>query len=110
MYYVPNIDIYSRKAWDLLTQYSDLMDNLELRKKQSQIYVCKGEVTSIDTTKPQRCFMNISTDGGELMVYIENQSKTTWEVGRKYRIYGDVYGMYDSKPWLVVRYTYTIED
>ena len=110
VYYVPNIDDYSRKAWDIATQYTDLMENLDARKARSQIYVCKGVITSIDTTKPQRAFMNVGTEESPLMIYVENSSKTTWEVGKSSRLYGDAYGMYDSKPWLVVRYTYGLNE
>lgn len=106
IYYVPNIDIYSRKAWDIKTQYTDLMDNLDLRKKNSQIYVCKGTITAIDTTKPQRAYMNVGTEESPLMIYVENSSRTTWEEGTHYELYADAYGMYDSKPWLICRYTY----
>ena len=106
IYYVPNIDIYSRKAWDIKTQYTDLMDNLDIRKKNSQIYVCKGTITSIDTTKPQRAYMNVGTEESPLIIYVENSSRTTWEEGTHYELYADAYGMYDSKPWLICRYTY----
>lgn len=106
VYYVPNIDIYSRKAWDIQTQYTDLMDNLNIRKANSQIYVCKGKILSIDTTKPQRAFMNVGTDENPIVIYVENSTKTTWEAGTYYRLYADAYGMYDSKPWLIARYTY----
>jgi len=106
IYYVPNINIYSRKAWDIKTQYTDLMDNLELRKKNSQIYVCKGTITAIDTTKPQRAYMNIGTEESPLLIYVENSSRTTWVEGTHYELYADAYGMYDSKPWLICRYTY----
>jgi len=104
--YVPSIDEYSRKAWDIVTEYTDLMDNLELRKNRTQIYVCKGIITSIETTKPQRAFMNCGTEDSPVIIYVENASRTTWVEGDNYRLYGDAYGMYDSKPWLVVRYTY----
>lgn len=106
VYYVPNIDIYSRKAWSISEQYTDLMDNLETRKSRSQIYVCIGEITSIETTKPQRAFMNVGTLESPLVIYVENSSKTTWVEGQTYRLYGDAFGMYSSKPWIVVRYTY----
>ncbi len=106
VYYVPNIDAYSKKAWDIKTQYTDLMDNMSLRKEKSQIYVCKGIVESIDTTKPQRAYMNIGTEESPLRIYVENSSRTTWEPGKYYRLYADAYGMYDSIPWLIARYTY----
>lgn len=106
VYYVPNIDDYSRRAWDITTQYTDLMDNLSVRKARSQIYVCKGTITAIDTLKPQRAYMNVGTEESPLMIYVENASKTTWEAGVHYELYADAYGMYDSKPWLIVRYTY----
>lgn len=110
VYYVPNIDVYSRKAWDIVTQYTDLMDNIDLRKANSQIYVCKGVITSIETTKPQRAFMNVGTEESPLMIYVENSSKTTWEEGQSYRLYGDAYGAYNSCPWLIVRYTYGLDE
>lgn len=106
VYYVPSIDVYSRKAWDIVTQYNDLMDNIDLRKSQSQIYVCIGKILSIETTKPQRAFMECATKDGTATVYIENSSQTQWVEGQRYRLYADAYGMYSSKPWLVARYTY----
>lgn len=107
VYYVPNIDVYSRKAWDINTQYTDLMDNISLRRSNSQIYVCKGVITAIDTTKPQRAYMNIGTEESPKLIYVENSSRTSWETGKYYRLYADAYGMYDSIPWLIARYTYT---
>ncbi len=106
VYYVPNIDVYSRKAWDINKDYTSLMDNLETRVRNSQIYVCKGTVTSVETTKPQRAFFDVSLTDSPLLIYVENASKTTWEVGKSYDLYADVFGLYDSKPWLIVRYTY----
>lgn len=106
VYYVPNIDVYSRKAWDIKTQYTDLMDNISLRKSNSQIYVCKGTITALDTTKPQRAYMNIGTEDSPLLIYVENSTRTTWEANKYYRLYADAYGMYDSIPWLIARYTY----
>lgn len=108
--YVPNVDIYSRKAWSMKDMYTNYMDNLSARVANQQIYICqKAIVTSIETTKPQRAFVNIGTEESPMLVYVENGSRTTWEVGKCYDLYGDAYGMYDSKPWLVVRYTYEKE-
>ena len=106
VYYVPNIDNYSTKAWDIVSQYTDLMDNIELRKSRNQIYVCKGVITSIETTKPQRAFMNVGTEESPLLIYVENSSKTVWEAGKSYDIYADAFGLYNGKPWLIARYTY----
>ncbi|MDD3335655.1 MAG: hypothetical protein PHI98_09050 [Eubacteriales bacterium] len=110
VYYVPNVDVYSRKAWDIVEKYTDLMDNIDKRKAESRIYICKGVITSIETTKPQRAFMNVGTEESPILIYVENSSKTTWEEGASYRLFGDAYGMYDSKPWLVVRYTYGLNE
>ncbi|NLI20439.1 MAG: zinc ribbon domain-containing protein [Clostridiales bacterium] len=106
VYYVPSVDVYSRKAWDIVTQYNDLMDNIDLRKSKNQIYVCIGKIVSIETTKPQRAFMECATKDGSVTVYIENSSQTQWNEGQSYRLYADAYGMYSSKPWLIARYTY----
>lgn len=105
--YVPNVNIYSRKAWDIKEGYTNLMDNMSTRVANQQIYLCKEcTVVSIETTKPQRAFVNVGTEESPLLVYVENGSRTTWEVGKRYDLYGDAYGMYDGKPWLIVRYTY----
>ena len=110
VYYVPSIDEYSRKAWDIVTEYTDLMNNLDLRKKKTQIYVCKGVITSIETTKPQRAYMECGTAESPVTIFVENSSRTTWVEGESYRLYADAFGMYNSKPWLVVRYTYTKDE
>ena len=108
--YVPNVDIYSRKAWSMKDMYTNYLDNLSTRVANQQIYICqKAIVTSIETTKPQRAFVNVGTEESPMLVYVENGSRTTWEVGKCYDLYGDAYGMYDSKPWLIVRYTYEKE-
>ena len=106
VYFVPSVDKYSRKAWDIVSQYTDLMDNMPLRKDNNQIYVCIGKILSIETTRPQRAFMECTNAAGTVTVYVENQTKTNWEVGQSYRLYGDAYGMYSQVPWLIVRYTY----
>ncbi len=106
VYYVPSVDIYSKKAWDIVSQYTELMDNMTVRKNNNQIYVCIGEILSIETTRPQRAFMECSNAAGTVTVYVENQTKTTWVVGQSYKLFGDAYGMYSQVPWLIVRYTY----
>jgi hypothetical protein len=108
VYYVPSIDKYSRVAWDIVRDYTDLMDNMAMRISQNKIYKCVGTILSIETTRPQRAFMECTSDlaSGTVKIYVENQTKTVWEVGQAYRLYGDIYGMYSQVPWLVVRYTY----
>lgn len=108
VYYVPSIDIYSRKAWHIVRDYNDLINNLEQRKKDTQIYVCEGVITSIETTKPQRAFVTCGTEGSSVVIYVENSSRTTWVEGTTYTLYADAYGMYDNKPWLIARYTMSV--
>ena len=50
--------------------------------------------------------MDTGTEGSERLVLLENMSTDVWEVGERYRIYADAYGIYDGKPRLVARYTY----
>ena len=108
--YVPNVDIYSRKAWSMKDMYTNYMDNLSTRVANQQIYICqKAIVTSIETTKPQRAFVNVGTEESPMLVYVENGSRTTWEVGKCYDLSRYLRVMYDSKPWLIVRYTYEKE-
>lgn len=107
VYYMPNADIYTRRAWDLSAQYNDLINYISMRK--GTIYVGTGTIERIISTAPQMAVINIGDENFEKLVMIENSSKTTWVVGTKYRIYGDVYGMYDTMPRLTVRYTYLVE-
>ena len=107
VYYMPNADIYTRRAWDLDAQYTDLINYINIRK--GTIYTGTGTVERIISSTPQMAIMNIGNDTFEKLVMIENSSKTTWEVGTKYKIYGDAYGLYDNMPRLTVRYTYLVE-
>ncbi|MGN0773189.1 MAG: hypothetical protein ACI4MP_05290 [Candidatus Ventricola sp.] len=107
VYYMPNADIYTRRAWDLDSQYTDLINYINIRK--GTIYTGTGTVERIISTTPQMAIMNIGSETFEKLVMIENSSKTTWEVGTKYKIYGDAYGLYDNMPRLTVRYTYLAE-
>ncbi len=107
VYYMPNADIYTRRAWDLDAQYTDLINYINIRK--GTIYMGIGTIERIISTAPQMAIMNIGSESFEKLVMIENSSKTTWVVGEKYRIYGDAYGLYDTMPRLTVRYTYLAE-
>ena len=107
VYYMPNADIYTRRAWDLDSQYNDLINYINIRK--GTIYMGVGTVERIISTAPQMAILNIGSETFEKLVMIENSSKTTWVVGEKYRIYGDAYGLYDTMPRLTVRYTYLAE-
>ena len=107
VYYMPTADVYTRKAWDLESQYSDLINYINMRI--GTIYVGQGVIQRIISTAPQLAIMDIGTTGFEKQVLLENSSKTTWTVGTKYRIYGEAYGLYGSMPRLTVRYTYLDE-
>lgn len=106
MYYMPPADVYTRKAWPFkAADYQDLINNINMRK--GQVYVCKGTITRIVSTQPQLAIMDTGTDGIEQLVMLENSTKTQWEVGKYYRVYGDAYGMYSNMPRITARYTYT---
>ncbi|MBQ8094498.1 MAG: hypothetical protein IJ242_13130 [Clostridia bacterium] len=107
VYYMPTADVYTRKAWDLDGQYSDLINYINMRI--GTIYVAKGVIKRIISTAPQLAIMDIGTTDFEKLVLLENSSKTTWAIGTRYRIYGEAYGLYGSMPRLTVRYTYLDE-
>ncbi|MDO5300495.1 MAG: hypothetical protein Q4F18_13780, partial [Clostridia bacterium] len=108
VYYIPNQDIYTRRAWDLSSQYTDLINYINIRK--GTIYMGTGTITRIISTTPQLAIMDIGTDSIEKLVMLENSSKTTWVVGTKYKIFGEAYGLYDTMPRLTVRYTYLVDE
>lgn len=107
VYFMPTADVYTRKAWDLDAQYSDLVNYINMRI--GTIYVGIGTIKRIISSAPQLAIMDIGTTGFEKEVLLENSSKTTWVVGQKYRVYGEAYGLYGSMPRLTVRYTYLTE-
>lgn len=107
VYYMPNADIYTRRAWDLDAQYTDLLNYIGMRK--GTIYMGVGKIERIISTAPQMAIMNIGSESFEKLVMIENSSKTTWEVGETYKVFGEAYGLYDTMPRLTVRYTYLTE-
>ena len=109
VYFMPTADVYTRRAWDLDSQYSDLINYMDLRKRNGTIYVGTGVIKRIISTSPQMAIMDIGTETFEKLVLLENSSKTTWQIGVRYRIYGEAFGLYDNMPRLTVRYTYLME-
>ena len=110
VYYLPDPDHYTPKAWGLDEKYGygDLLANLPTRVRNTQIYVMTGPVVRIVSTKPQLVIFDCA-DGrtsAPLEVMVENQTKTPWTVGQRYRIFGDTVGSYGGIPRLTARYTY----
>lgn len=109
VYYLPSPDQYTPKAWALDGKwgYQDFLANKNTRIANTQIYVMQGEVKRIINNRPQLVEIDVSDGQGKpLPVLVENQTKTEWVVGQRYRIYGDAYGMYDGFPWVIGRFTY----
>lgn len=107
MYYVPDPTVYTPKAWALdAAGYAELLSNITVRAERTQVYVAIGTIQYFVSEKPQMAVMNTSEDGLSQPVLLENFTKTKWEVGQHYRIYGDVYSSYNGMPWLAARYTY----
>ncbi len=107
VYYVPPAKEYTRKAWGLDSwNYSELLSSISTRVATSQIYVCKGEIISIISSSPQLAVMETGDASSSRQVLLENRSTDTWVVGQSYRVYADVYGLYNGIPRLVGRYTY----
>ncbi|MBR6809693.1 MAG: zinc finger Ran-binding domain-containing family 2 protein [Clostridia bacterium] len=105
VYYVPIATVYTPKAWDMCRDYTDFLNNSATRIANSQIYVCKGTITEILSEKPQLAIMTLD-DNPSRTVLLENLSNDKYEVGKRYRVYGDAYGLYNGMPRLIGRYTY----
>lgn len=108
IYYLPNPDVYTPKAWPLnrASDYAELVSNINYRAENTQIYVAVGTIAEIISEKPQMAIIYCSDDGKSQPVLLENQTTVTWKVGDYYRIYADAYGTYNSMPWLIARYCY----
>lgn len=114
VYYLPDPDHYTPKAWALDEKYgyADLLGNLPTRVRNTQIYVMTGPVLRVVSTKPQLVIIDCA-DGRTstpLEVMVENQTKTQWQVGERYRLYADTSGSYGGIPRLTARYTYKPKD
>jgi len=110
---MPSPDQYTPRAWALDAKwgYADFLANKNTRIANSQVYVFQGPVLRILSTSPQLVEMDVNDGKGrELKVLVENQTKTEWVEGQRYRIYGDAFGMYDGYPWLIGRFTYKPKD
>lgn len=110
VYYVPPASVYTPKAWPMSSQnHAELLSNNAVRVARTQIYVCEGTIEYFISEKPQLAVMNaidpFNPDRTN-PVLLENNTKTTWVVGKKYSIYADAYGMYNNMPRLAARYTY----
>ena len=80
--------------------------------RNTQIYVMTGPVLRVVSTKPQLVIIDCA-DGRTstpLEVMVENQTKTQWQVGERYRLYADTSGSYGGIPRLTARYTYKPKD
>lgn len=105
VYYVPVAAIYTRKAWDMETQYTDYLNNSEKRIGNTQIYLCEGTITQVLSERPAMAILSLKKNP-QHTVLLTNYSNDTWEVGESYRIFADAYGLYNGAPWLSGRYTY----
>lgn len=106
VYYIPTESVYSRKAWPLeAAEYAELVSNIPFRASRNQVYVVADDCAYIVSDKPQMAVFYTGENKTQ-PVLVENFTKTTWEVGKYYRIYADVYGTYDGMPWLCARYTH----
>ena len=107
VYHVPSARNYTPKAWPMdAYNYTQYLDTLATRVRNTTIYVCKGTIVQILSDSPQRALMETGNETTSRQVLLDNLSNDTWEVGDTLRVYGDAYGAYDGKPWLVGRYTY----
>lgn len=107
VYYLPTVDVYSPLAWTFTAKdYSDLLNNIALRTENAQIYRCDGTIKEILSQQPQLAIMDTGTDGKEQLVMLQNESSQVWELGKAYRVYADVSGLYGDIPRMIVRYSY----
>lgn len=105
--YLPTEAEYTPKAWALTAaDYSELLNNIQLRTDTAQIYRCKGIIKEILSANPQIVIMDTGQDGKEQLVMLQNGSQTTWVLGTEYRVYADVSGLYNVMPKMIARYTY----
>ena len=112
VYYVPYASTYTPKAWPMgAYDYIEYLNNVDLRVARTQVYECIGEIVQIISHKPQLAIMDTdASPESERLVMLENMSRDTWEVGKRYRVYADAYGVYNGMPRLVGRYTYAPRD
>lgn len=111
VYHLPGIAEYSKRAWKFgRAEYNELINNLTMRVEEARIYKCVGVIKEILSSNPQLAIMDTSEDGREQLALLENgttskNANTVWEVGKKYIVYADAAGIYNTMPRLVGRYS-----
>lgn len=107
VYYVPSVDIYTRKAWAMdARNYGDLIDRINVLTEKNQVYVVKGIVVSQISEKPQMVIINSSDDGKSQPVVLENKTKKKFVVGEYFTVFADADLTYNGMPHLLVRFLY----
>ncbi|MBQ8082015.1 MAG: hypothetical protein IJ240_08990, partial [Clostridia bacterium] len=107
VYHVPSARNYTPRAWPMdAYNYTQYLDTLPIRVRNTTIYVCKGTIIEVMSDSPQRALMETGTELESRIVMLDNMTNDTWAVGDTLRVYGDAFGAYDGKPWLVGRYSY----
>ncbi|MDL2318673.1 zinc ribbon domain-containing protein [Eubacteriales bacterium OttesenSCG-928-A19] len=111
VYWLPSAAEYTPKAWALSAQdYSEMMNNIQSRIDKAQIYLCQGVIKEIFSENPQMVIMDTGKDGREQLVFLQNESQIEkWVLGKQYRVYADVSGVYTNMPRLIGRYAYEDE-
>lgn len=108
VYHVPSATNYTRTAWAMdAYNYTQYLETLAARVRNTTVYVCKGTIVEIISTSPQMALMETGTEDNSRQVLLENKSNDTWKVGDSLRVYADAFGAYNGKPWLIGRYTYS---
>ena len=116
IYYLPTEAEYSSKAWKM--DY-DALSNY-YKGWIGRIFLCQGTVKEIlpaPTADPDSTENSISNQlllldvgsGKEQIVYIENYSSLSAEVGKEYKMFADVAGIRDGYPYLIARYVYEVQ-
>ena len=116
IYYLPTEAEYSSKAWKM--DY-DALSNY-YKGWIGRIFLCQGTVKEIlpaPTAEPDSTENSISNQlllldvgsGKEQIVYIENYSSLSAEVGKEYKMFADVAGIRDGYPYLIARYVYEVQ-
>lgn len=111
VYYVPTAFEYTPKAWPTHdAEYNELLGNIQMRADRQQIYVIKNASPAYFVSNRPQMAVFYAGENNTRPILLENFSNTVWDTEHKYDIYADVYGSFDSMPWMCARYTYTQKD
>jgi len=105
---IPNLESYTRSAWPMEANYGYL--STATNALIGQVFLCRGVITEfIEDDLYTLMKFNCAQEGSPQYVILRYAGDLDLEVGKTYRIYADVIGVYNELPELAAQFIYAVD-